>query len=98
MAKPAKKRPHFDSYKDIQKRLKYKAQKYDLPCHICGEKFDWDLEYHDRMAFTMDHLEPLSRGGRARGEGKPAHRSCNSRVNNQPRGTSTKSTSHSRKW
>lgn len=40
-------------------------------CWICGEPISHDV--------TFDHLMPLALGGSPLGEGRPAHRSCNSR-------------------
>lgn len=47
-------------------------------CWICGDPIDMALPYQHRMAFTLDHLVPISRGGDLDGETKPAHLSCNS--------------------
>lgn len=47
-------------------------------CWICGELIDLELPRHHRMAWTADHLTPLSQGGDIYGERRPAHRACNS--------------------
>lgn len=47
-------------------------------CWICGEPIDMALPYNHKMAFTLDHLVPISRGGSIDGETKPAHLTCNS--------------------
>lgn len=47
-------------------------------CWICRKPIDMALPVQHRMAFTLDHLVPLSRGGDMDGETKPAHYSCNS--------------------
>lgn len=48
-------------------------------CHICGAAIDYSLHYLDPMAFEVDHLVPLSKGGADDlSNKKAAHRSCNS--------------------
>lgn len=62
-------------------RLKHRAKANGWPCWVCLQPFDWTLPYMDAMAFTADHVTPISRGGHILGELMPAHRSCNSRRN-----------------
>ena len=45
---------------------------------VVGELIDLELPRHHRMAWTADHLTPLSQGGDIYGERRPAHRACNS--------------------
>lgn len=53
-------------------------------CHLCGKHVDMDLGHMDAMGPTLDHLIPVSEGGKHTPENVAlAHRSCNSR-----RGTS----------
>src|ERR1700683_2771576 len=33
-------------------------------CHLCGVKVDWDLAYPHPLSKTVDHLQPLARGGK----------------------------------
>lgn len=48
-------------------------------CHICGQPIDYSLPYLDPMAFEVDHLVPLARGGADDLSNKrAAHRRCNS--------------------
>ena len=48
------------------------------PCHLCGEPIDYDLPHLDPMAFVVDHVVPLARGGKDEIANKrAAHRSCN---------------------
>lgn len=53
-------------------------------CCICGDVIDLAVKHPDRMSFTIQHLQPLSRGG---GDDSyniaPAHYSCNSAVGNR---------------
>ena len=48
------------------------------PCGICEGEIDYGLHYLDPMAFVVDHVVPLARGGADVLENKQAaHRSCN---------------------
>lgn len=48
------------------------------PCAICGEPIDYALHYLDPMAYVVDHIVPLNKGGLDVIENKAAaHRSCN---------------------
>lgn len=48
-------------------------------CHICGGPIDYALPWMDPMAFVVDHVVPLARGGSDDLDNKrAAHRSCNS--------------------
>lgn len=47
-------------------------------CGICGEPIDYSLHYLDPMAFVVDHIIPLSKGGADEVANKQAaHRGCN---------------------
>jgi 5-methylcytosine-specific restriction endonuclease McrA len=47
-------------------------------CNICGCKIDKSLKFPNKRAATLDHLIPLSRGGRHVWENvAPAHADCN---------------------
>lgn len=48
------------------------------PCHICEQPIDYTLPHLDPMAYVVDHIIPLARGGLDALENKAAaHRSCN---------------------
>lgn len=48
------------------------------PCHICEQPIDYTLHYLDPMAYVVDHIVPLARGGADELANKAAaHRSCN---------------------
>lgn len=47
-------------------------------CWLCGVDIDMSLPTNHPRAFSLDHIIPLTRGGRIDGEAKPAHISCNS--------------------
>ncbi|WNN93712.1 HNH endonuclease [Arthrobacter phage CallinAllBarbz] len=67
-------------YRKRTAALKRRAKRDNLPCWICGRKFDWSITDHRKpQYFTADHVEPLASGGALLGELRPAHRSCNSR-------------------
>lgn len=57
-------------------------------CWLCEEKIDMTLIYHDKMAWTADHVQSLHMDGDpySLANLKPAHRSCNSKRGNQIRG------------
>lgn len=49
-------------------------------CGICHEPIDTALRWPHPLSLTLDHIEPLSRGGRhAASNCQPAHAACNSR-------------------
>ena len=70
-------------YADLRDALRRKGRRLNLPCWICGHAIDYDLHWKHPMSYTYDHLHSLASGGAVRGEGRPAHRSCNSRRGNQ---------------
>ena len=55
-------------------------------CQLCGRPVDKDLHFNDRMAATLDHIEPQSLAlipDRSPENLRLAHRACNSRRNNE---------------
>jgi 5-methylcytosine-specific restriction endonuclease McrA len=74
-------RRNLQSYRRARAALKRVTKRDGLVCWLCGKPFDWSLHPSDRMAWTADHITPLSRGGHITGPMKPAHRSCNSKRN-----------------
>jgi 5-methylcytosine-specific restriction endonuclease McrA len=51
-------------------------------CHICGKAILWDADWLDPLAFVVDHVVPLAKGGQdALANKKAAHRrrECNSK-------------------
>lgn len=64
--------------------LKRMARRDDLPCWLCGNAIDFELDYKHPMSFTADHVEAVAAGGSMTGPLKPAHRACNSRRQAQP--------------
>lgn len=49
------------------------------PCYLCGEEIDWHPASHlDPLAFVVDHIVPLHKGGPDTLDNcRPAHRRCN---------------------
>jgi 5-methylcytosine-specific restriction endonuclease McrA len=48
-------------------------------CQICGEPVEYNRGSQDRMAATIDHIVPLSKGGKHQYDNcQLAHRICNS--------------------
>ena len=50
------------------------------PCALCGEPIDYQAHHLDPLAFTIDHITPMSRGGDELDtleNLQPAHRKCN---------------------
>jgi 5-methylcytosine-specific restriction endonuclease McrA len=49
-------------------------------CHICGKPIDYSLPHLDPMAYVVDHVIPLAKGGAdTLSNKKAAHRECNSK-------------------
>jgi 5-methylcytosine-specific restriction endonuclease McrA len=62
------------------KRFRAIIARTKAACHICGGPIDYTLPYLDPMAFVIDHVIPLHKGGEdALTNIKAAHRSCNSK-------------------
>lgn len=40
--------------------LKWRARQEDLPCCICGEPIDFDLDSMDDLGCTVEHVKPRS--------------------------------------
>lgn len=73
-----------------------------LPCWLCGEPIRYDITGRPAGrhpdAFTLDHIVPISRGGRLLdpANARSAHRRCNSARGN--RTTTTAPQRSSRRW
>lgn len=63
-----------------RERDRQTIRKTGAGCHICGQPIDYSLPHLDPLAFEVDHLVPLARGGADTLENKAAaHRRCNSK-------------------
>lgn len=67
-------------------------------CWICGEPIDLSLSRHHRMAWTADHITPLSLGGSLHGPTRAAHRACNASRGDGTRGMPIDHWPTSRNW
>ena len=56
-----------------------------LPCWLCGHNIDTSLDPRHPLSWTLDHEQPLSRGGNLLdpANARPAHRRCNSSKGNR---------------
>lgn len=62
-----------------QAKLRERVARSNPVCHICGSPIDFHLPHLDPMAFVIDHVIPLAKGGSDDiSNVKAAHRTCNS--------------------
>ena len=48
------------------------------PCHVCHETIDYQAHHLHPLAFTIDHITPINRGGPDTLDNiAAAHRKCN---------------------
>lgn len=60
------------------------AERDNFVCHICGETVDMSLPRTSKLGATIDHVVPITRGGRDELDNlKLAHWVCNVRKNNK---------------
>lgn len=64
------------SYRRVLRRRVYERDGY--VCWLCGEKVRLDVSPHANTAASLDHVIPVSKGGKWSMENlRTAHRSCN---------------------
>lgn len=75
MAKPNPRRSNGTRRNKLRARVK----ELGLPCAICGKPIDYSLPARDPMAYELDEIIPVSRGGDPLDPTnvQPAHRCCN---------------------
>ncbi|WP_420034691.1 HNH endonuclease [Streptomyces sp. cg28] len=69
------------------RRLVAAQKRLGLPCWLCGNEIPATVDGRRHpLAFTLDHLVPLSRGGDLLdpANARSAHRRCNSSRGNRP--------------
>lgn len=60
------------------KRHRAQIRRTRPPCGICGQPIDYSLHYLQPMAYVVDHIIPLAKGGADTLDNKQAaHRACN---------------------
>ena len=76
-----------------------------LPCHLCGKPIDYSLPAGHPMAYELDEIVPVSKGGDPLDPDNtgPAHRICNQRKGNgshtiRSKGASSLPCPTSREW
>lgn len=59
--------------------LRKRVAAMGLPCHLCGRPIDYSLPAGDPMAYELDEIVPVSKGGDPLDPGNvaPSHRCCN---------------------
>lgn len=86
------------AWRDLSARLR---KTLPATCWICLEDIDLSLHHNDPRAWTLDHVDPLARGGELLDERnlRPAHRSCNAAkgIGQRPDTPGSKG-NYSRRW
>ncbi len=69
----------------IRDRHRKRIARDQPPCGICGNDIDYTITDHlNPMAYVVDHIVPIDRGGPDTIDNKQAaHRSCNRTKSNQ---------------
>ena len=68
------------TYRKRRYRLRRRLEQHPelARCWLCGEPINMSLHPLDDLAFSLDHIVPISAGGSIDAEVRPAHRVCNS--------------------
>ncbi|WP_138999467.1 HNH endonuclease [Rhodococcus zopfii] len=62
----------------LRRRHRAYFRRHKPPCHLCGKEIDYTLHYRNPMAFVVDHVVAIARGGSDDINNKAAaHRVCN---------------------
>lgn len=66
------------SYTHTERRYRRILMKRGEPCGICGGDIDQTLPQYHPMAWELDHIVPVARGGEHTLDNlQPSHRRCN---------------------
>ena len=65
----------------LRTKLRNRIRALGLPCALCGKPIDYSLPAGHPMAYELDEIVPVSRGGNPFDPDnvQPAHRICNQR-------------------
>lgn len=81
MSKPNPRRANGSKRTALRKRVAAMG----LPCALCGRPIDYSLPPGNPMAYELDEIVPVSRGGSPFDPSnvQPAHRLCNQQKGNR---------------
>lgn len=64
-----------------RRKLRERVRRHGLPCHICGRPIDYSLKWPHPLAYELDEIIPVAKGGDPLDPENvaPSHRICNER-------------------
>jgi CRISPR/Cas system Type II protein with McrA/HNH and RuvC-like nuclease domain len=72
---PTPRAPRNTATRDEHRRI---IAQDEPPCHWCHQPIDYQAHHHDPLAFQVDHVTPVTKGGPDTLDNKvPSHRACN---------------------
>lgn len=70
-------------YQHADRRIRAQLKARGDDCGICGGLIDYDLPQYHPLAFEVDHIIPISRGGlKTLDNSRASHRRCNRQRSN----------------
>lgn len=70
-------------YQHIDRVIRRRLRTRQDPCGICGNPIDYSLPQYHPLAFEVDHIVPISRGGlKTIDNSRASHRRCNRQRSN----------------